>query len=164
MKWAFLQWLPTVLLICSVTPPNAHATSNWDTMLWDTDVWFDVASDPDEDGLTDDEEINVYGTNPAIADSDGDGLTDGAEVHIHMTNPNVGDSDNDGISDGDEILIGSDPNVFDVAKQIPWLLLPFSIVLSLFYLVAGARNTREHQKKQSSCIGIFSKRIAKQTP
>ena len=39
-------------------------------------------SDPDDDndGLTDDEEINVYQTNPLRADTDGDGLADGAEI------------------------------------------------------------------------------------
>ena len=31
-------------------------------------------------GLTDDEETNVYGTDPLVADTDGDGLEDGYEI------------------------------------------------------------------------------------
>lgn len=36
--------------------------------------------DTDKDGLTDYEEINIYGTSPYIADSDSDGIPDGEEV------------------------------------------------------------------------------------
>lgn len=36
--------------------------------------------DSDQDGLTDADELNVYGTNPLKADSDGDGYTDGDEI------------------------------------------------------------------------------------
>ena len=74
----------------------------------------DAPVDTDHDGLTDDEERTVYGTDPTRADSDGDGLPDGAEVdvwgpdwlndddgdgRINLLDP---DSDNDGILDGDE--------------------------------------------------------------
>jgi len=38
------------------------------------------ALDSDDDLLTDDEEINVHGTNPNDADTDGDGTPDGLEV------------------------------------------------------------------------------------
>ena len=37
-------------------------------------------ADTDKDGLFDDDETNVYGTNPAVADTDGDGPDDGQEV------------------------------------------------------------------------------------
>ena len=40
----------------------------------------DPQTDTDGDGLTDLEEMNVYGTNPRIADTDGDTLTDFQEV------------------------------------------------------------------------------------
>ncbi|RZD39512.1 MAG: hypothetical protein CXT71_03995 [Methanobacteriota archaeon] len=43
-------------------------------------------------------------------DSDGDGLSDENETNIHGTDPFDEDSDNDGINDGDEIEAGSDPN------------------------------------------------------
>ncbi|MBA2519633.1 MAG: hypothetical protein H0V24_08200 [Chloroflexia bacterium] len=43
-------------------------------------------SDRDGDGLYDDDEVNVYGTNPDLWDTDGDGSGDGEEVY-YGTNP-----------------------------------------------------------------------------
>jgi Bacterial TSP3 repeat len=43
--------------------------------------------DRDGDGLFDDDEMTVYGTNPDVADTDGDGPDDGQEV-FDGTNPN----------------------------------------------------------------------------
>jgi Bacterial TSP3 repeat len=37
--------------------------------------------DRDNDGLFDDDETNVYGTNPDVSDTDGDGRDDGQEVY-----------------------------------------------------------------------------------
>ncbi len=68
----------------------------------------DAADDPDEDNLTNKEEIN-YGTNPQLADSDLDGINDYDELKIYNTNPNDDDSDDDYISDGDEIKLGLEP-------------------------------------------------------
>ncbi|PIZ99204.1 MAG: hypothetical protein COX77_02180 [Candidatus Komeilibacteria bacterium CG_4_10_14_0_2_um_filter_37_10] len=95
------------------------------------------ASDTDQDGLSDEEEINIYQTDPAITDSDNDGFADGQEIkngysplqknkklqevdsdsdglqddwEIKIgTNLNNKDSDNDGYSDGTEITSGFDP-------------------------------------------------------
>jgi len=39
-------------------------------------------SDRDGDGLYDDDETNVYGTNPDVYDTDGDGVGDGEEVYL----------------------------------------------------------------------------------
>jgi hypothetical protein len=44
-------------------------------------------SDTDNDGLFNDDEIHVYGTNPNKADTDGDGRDDGQEV-FDKTDPN----------------------------------------------------------------------------
>ncbi len=66
--------------------------------------------DSDGDGLTDYEELYIYGTDPYNPDTDGDGLTDGEEVLIYMTDPLNPDTDFDMLSDGDEIYIyGTDP-------------------------------------------------------
>jgi len=67
-------------------------------------------ADHDDDGLADGVEVNTYGTNPLNPDTDGDGLTDGVEVNTYGTNPSNADTDGDGYSDGDEISEGTDPN------------------------------------------------------
>ena len=68
--------------------------------------------DSDNDGLSDDAEINIHGTDPNDDDSDNDGLLDGEEVNVHNTNPNDSDSDDDTFSDGDEVnLYNMDPLV-----------------------------------------------------
>lgn len=71
-------------------------------------------TDDDGDGLSDDDEINIHGTNPKLADSDGDGLNDPAELQTYLTNPNVADTDSDGLSDGAEVNThGSLPLIAD---------------------------------------------------
>lgn len=96
-------------------------------------------TDSDEDGLTDEDERNVYRTDPNDPDTDNDGINDGVEVAAglnpkdskdanidpdgdgltnaqeieHGTNPNNPDSDGDGMSDGFEVqyeLLPLDPS------------------------------------------------------
>ncbi|MDP3836511.1 MAG: hypothetical protein Q8Q67_00125 [bacterium] len=43
-------------------------------------------------------------------DTDGDGLTDYEEINLYGTSPYLADSDSDGISDREEIERGADPN------------------------------------------------------
>ncbi|MFT4040637.1 MAG: hypothetical protein QM692_20825 [Thermomicrobiales bacterium] len=59
-----------------------------------------VATDTDNDGVADADEVNIYGTDPNLADSDGDGLTDGNELFATSTDPLVWDTDGDGAADG----------------------------------------------------------------
>ena len=71
-----------------------------------------LLADSDNDGLSDDAEINIHGTNPNDDDSDNDGLLDGEEVNVHNTDPKDSDSDDDTFSDGDEVnLYNMDPLV-----------------------------------------------------
>ena len=65
----------------------------------------DAGTDSDGDGLTNVAEVDVHSTDPQLADSDGDGLSDGDEVDLHATDPLSVDTDGDGLSDGDEILL-----------------------------------------------------------
>ena len=66
--------------------------------------------DTDEDGLTDAEEVNTYGTDPAAFDSDDDGLSDREEVEVYFSDPLDVDSDDDGIPDGEEVdTFGTQP-------------------------------------------------------
>lgn len=60
--------------------------------------------DTDGDGLTDYEEVRIYGTDPLNPDTDYDGLTDGEEVHIYKTNPLKRDTDGGGVADGHEVI------------------------------------------------------------
>jgi len=60
--------------------------------------------DSDADGLTDDEEINIYHTNPFDPDTDHDGLNDYDEVKKYHTDPLNPDTDYDGLKDGPEVF------------------------------------------------------------
>jgi len=100
------------------------------------EIYYDVPpttidTDSDGDRLTDDDEIDVYGTDPNNADTDGDGITDGNEVEhwgddwdedwdedsiINLLDP---DSDNDGFSDGQELANESDPSDPDSRPLFP---------------------------------------------
>src|SRR5262249_41474605 len=72
------------------------------------DLNLQVQPDTDRDGLSDEQERLLYGTDPTKADTDGDGLTDGQEIALG-TNPLRADTDGDGISDKDEVDAGTDP-------------------------------------------------------
>jgi len=51
-------------------------------------------------------------------DSDGDGISDDDEIRIHGTDPWLADSDGDGVSDSDEIAAGTDPkNVYSFRRS-----------------------------------------------
>lgn len=64
---------------------------------------FKTGLDDDNDGLTNEEETEVYGTDPQDADSDDDNLTDGEEVKTHGTSPLLADTDTDGMPDDYEV-------------------------------------------------------------
>lgn len=64
--------------------------------------------DKDQDGIADQDEVLVTGTDPQNPDSDSDGLGDGVEVSNRM-NPLDPDMDKDGVNDGREVDAGTDP-------------------------------------------------------
>jgi hypothetical protein len=68
--------------------------------------------DSDGDGLSDDFERNVLGTNPYKSDTDGDGMSDLREKDF-ATNPVERDTDHDGLSDLREVQIGTNPHRAD---------------------------------------------------
>ncbi len=100
--------------------------------------------DSDGDGLTDCEEIHIYGTDPYLADTDGDGINDGDEVAFWGSRWNQDfdgdglinildwDSDGDGFSDGFEIEQGTDPgdpHSFPVFEVHDAALIPIRYLL-----------------------------------
>ncbi|MFA7654253.1 MAG: L,D-transpeptidase family protein [Candidatus Magasanikbacteria bacterium] len=77
--------------------------------------WAEII-DIDSDGLSDDDEINIYHTDPNNSDTDGDGYDDGIEI-INGYSPLVVnkkmmevDTDNDGLNDYLEISLGTGIN------------------------------------------------------
>lgn len=72
--------------------------------------------DRDFDGVPDDDEINIYHTNPDNPDTDGDGFNDWVELNSGYSPYEVGqkklensDFDKDGASDRLELKFGTDP-------------------------------------------------------
>ena len=76
-------------------------------------IVYNPSGDDDADGLTNIDEINIYGTDPLSADTDGDTLTDGDEISIYGTNPNSTDSDNDTMPDAWEVANNLAPTIDD---------------------------------------------------
>ena len=90
---------------------DGDGLSNWEELaVYGTDVFH---ADSDSDGLSDGDEVNDHGTDPLNPDTDGDGLSDGDEVDFYGTDPLDADSDDDGLSDGDEVTHGTGPWVAD---------------------------------------------------
>ncbi|MEN9557813.1 MAG: Cellulosome-anchoring protein precursor [Candidatus Parcubacteria bacterium] len=69
----------------------------------------DGGEDPDEDGLTNDQEA-AQRTDALLADTDGDGLLDGEEVRTYRSDPLNPDTDGDSYQDGVEVGGGYNPN------------------------------------------------------
>ncbi|MBW6441114.1 hypothetical protein K0B03_03730, partial [Patescibacteria group bacterium] len=95
---------------------DSDGVTDWNELFMGLDPYN---PDTDGDGLSDGEEMPIYGygTNPKVRDTDGDGLSDYEEIMVYKTNPNKPDTDGDGISDGDEIKNGTNPNSGDADKD-----------------------------------------------
>ncbi|PCJ46466.1 MAG: hypothetical protein COA99_02595 [Moraxellaceae bacterium] len=71
-------------------------------------------TDSDADGISDIDEVSVFGTDPNNADSDNDGLSDKEEIFVYQSDPLSADTDNDGLLDLDEVILyNSDPTLSD---------------------------------------------------
>lgn len=72
-----------------------------------------LSIDSDNDGISDEDEVELFGSDPYNYDSDGDGISDGDEVYSHFTNPNKADTDGDGLTDSAELAMGTNPRAAD---------------------------------------------------
>ena len=73
--------------------------------------------DPDEDRLSNYEELVLHGTDPDFHDTDRDGLPDGQEVQNFRTDPLLRDSDSDGFDDFFELRRNFDPTNADQTPE-----------------------------------------------
>lgn len=104
---------------------QARATDLGGNVTTSEIVRLNIQPDKDKDGLGNDDEGDLYGTDPSIPDTDADGLTDGREVALG-TNPLHADTDDDGVSDGAEVAQETDPFNPDVTKPTIVLTTPAS--------------------------------------
>jgi eukaryotic-like serine/threonine-protein kinase len=75
--------------------------------------------DTDNDGLTDYEEVKIYGTDPLNNDTDGDTLLDGYEVNVLKTSPKLADTDGDGLNDNVDPDPGRPPTLTPTFTETP---------------------------------------------
>lgn len=115
---------PANLALVGFDSWGGNASENVDVQTWDFESDDD---DLDDDGLLNDDEIAIYGTNPDLFDTDGDGLGDGQELGVtnaditvdtsqsvfiedsdpaSVTDPLNADTDGGGLNDGNEDLDG----------------------------------------------------------
>ncbi|MFX1366712.1 MAG: SBBP repeat-containing protein, partial [Promethearchaeota archaeon] len=103
--------------------------------------------DTDNDGLSDNDEIFIYFTNPNNPDTDFDGLSDGKEIELG-TNPLDADTDNDRFTDREEVNSGTDPlNFFD-----NWLSRGILITFSIAIIMIGYKRYKEKHGKKVNVI------------
>lgn len=96
-----------IILACAVFIAAPGAPASADTM-----VQYDAASptDTDLDGLTDQGELQIFGSDPLMADTDGDTYLDGAEILIGSDPLDMGDPAHYTVSASGE----------PVKREIPW--------------------------------------------
>ena len=100
------EYLPRTNATITATAQSGYIFSSWTgdvsgadnplTVLINSDktvgaTFVEDTRDPDNDGLTNYQELVVYGSNPDVADTDGDSINDGAEVQ-EGRNPNVAEA------------------------------------------------------------------------
>jgi hypothetical protein len=105
---------PATTALATTTSPATTAPSGSDTTVPNnTEPVAPPEQDPDNDGLSTEDEI-VIGSDPNDADTDDDGLSDYEEASgAFNSDPTAADTDGDGLDDGQEADLGTDAGAAD---------------------------------------------------
>jgi len=90
--WATITPAEVALLLAGDYYINVHSTDFPPGEIRGQIVQATAPLDVDNDGLTDDDEINIHGSNPFLRDSDGDGVEDAIEVALGTDPADSGDT------------------------------------------------------------------------
>lgn len=117
-NWSVQDLMPGKTYYFAVTAYDGTGTES----PFSNEISYEVpVVDSDGDGISDQQETDIFGTDPLSRDTDGDGVSDGDELGYWgaqwdsdpdgdgMINLLDADSDNDGYTDGAELNEGSDP-------------------------------------------------------
>ena len=111
--WAYNSGYRYALFLEEMDSDNDGLYDDQEVKISGTNL-YDYDMDSDNDGLVDGVEVIHFHTNPNNVDTDGDLIMDGDESYIYKTNPARMDTDSDEISDWDEITTyGTNPTSED---------------------------------------------------
>lgn len=134
---------------------DSDGLSNLQEFMLRTDP---TSIDTDNDGLTDNEEVNTYSTQPTNADTDGDGMGDGWEVSYSLDplfDDGSLDLDNDGFSNVLEFKLQTSPEDNTSQPELPLAIgYNYSDELVSVNLIDGSTSLLEAYNYQLDATGL----------
>ena len=111
------------LMASSITALSGDLYVGTRNFVTGSEVWrYEAGQDADGDGLTNQEEIETYSTNPNNPDSDGDGYSDGEEVNWHPSKDPNNPGEKPQYSPGYYYTSSDNPLWGDGTQGNPWNL------------------------------------------